>query len=396
MSKNTKPLNQVFRRTPVMSARPDDTWPSPTELIGVEIEVENVRGNGHYAVLDSGLWVTHHDGSLRNGIEYVFRGPLGGQELTSAINVFFDSGLTYDCTPRTSIHIHINGSDNMGIDDLRSLLLLMYVIEPAVFRWADDNRKHCGYCNPLTDLPPARLLGALFEAGSEADLVNAVNTGSNSDRYYGFNMAALSRHGTLEFRYFPCVTDKQVVIDWIKFVMYAKKAAMDTPDVRTMLKHMQDSDALRQFLTVNFGSVAGQLDRNMDYEDAVGRARHLLAAVKTNPRALQQPSVRATTARSRGFRNFLSRTFPDLSVTTQETAGLSPSDTEQLLFEQMRRYVDESSRAREDGHYDLARLYSNASASAQVRLHEVAESSAIQAGMTLDEYLAAANLNITR
>ena len=390
MSKNTKPLNQVFGKKSVMSTQPDSAWPSPSELIGIEIEVENPSSTS--VLSSSPYWQCHQDQSLRNGIEFVFRGPLGGRQLTEALREFFMSGITYDCTPRTSIHIHINASDSMGVDDLRALLLIMYVIEPAVFRWADDNRKYCGYCNPLTDLNPERLLGALFESGNDVDLVRAVHTGSNSDRYYGFNMAAMARHGTLEFRYFPCVKDEAVVKDWIKFVMLAKLAAVETTDVRLLLKQLQDPDTLREFLSTKVAEVGTQLDRHMDYEDAVGRARQLVAAMRTSPALLKSVSIRRDTARSRGFRNFLSTSYPELNA-SEASQPVAVSEAERALMEQIDMYQAAADRYRDHGIHSLAHTAAHRAEGAIEQLRSIARRSAEEQGITLSQYVAATNFN---
>lgn len=283
MSKNTRSINKPFNKRAVTAPIADSAWPLPNEFVGVEIEVEDLSGDATRTFPE---WGTHSDGSLRNGIEFVLSGPTAGRGLTAAIDKFFDAGLTYSMSERTSIHIHINASDNMTFDQFRNMFVLMYLIEPAVFRWADENRKWCGYCSPLTDLDPSRLVPILTDNSEDASqFVRAVQGGGNSDRYYGYNMAAFARHGTVEFRYFPCTNDKQRVIEWIKFVMLTKRTAVNATDPEAILSACATASGLEGFITSNFGEVAEYIIRNLDFNDAILRVKNLLALFSVAPNA---------------------------------------------------------------------------------------------------------------
>lgn len=308
MAKNTRNINSVFNKRAVLAHEPDTNWPLSNEFIGLEIEVEDFSGD-RYSVEPE--WTTHADGSLRNGIEFVLAGPTGGRNLTAAINKFFDAGFRYNMSERTSTHIHINASDNMSFDKFRNMFVVMYLIEPAVFRWADDNRKWCGYCCPLTDLAPARLVPLLTDNSNEAQrFIRAVQGSGNSDRYYGYNMAAFARHGTVEFRYFPCTDNKERIIEWTRFVMFTKKTALSYDSPEDILAACSDGARLEAFINNNFGDVAHYIIRNLDFADAVARANELLHVLNVPAASVDRTSYYRTTE-SRGLTKLIARKFSD-------------------------------------------------------------------------------------
>lgn len=277
---NNKSLNTVFGNRAVTASQPDRSWPLESDFVGIEIEVEAYDGDS-MALLPE--WVTHVDHSLRNGLEFVTSAPVGGQQLTATINKFFSNNHTYNITPRTSVHIHVNASDNMTVEQFRNMLVLMYVIEPAVFRWADENRKWCGYCAPLTDIAPNRLVTILNENEKEGELVKAVRGENGRDRYFGFNISAYAKHGTVEFRYFPCTNNRDTMVSWVKFAMMVKRAATQYETVNDMLTAMDGEEQLRSFVEHHFDDVSSHITSNLDWMDASDRVRELLSSVHVKP-----------------------------------------------------------------------------------------------------------------
>lgn len=336
-AKNTKMINDVFGRKSIVTHDPDTFWPLPSELIGLEIEVEELDRNVSLAP----HWTQHQDGSLRNGTEFVLSAPTGGRTLTEAINSFFNAGLSYTISPRTSIHVHINASDNMTVDQFRNMFVIMYLIEPAVFRWADENRKWCGYCSPLTDLTPSRIINILNDSRDEIRFVHAVRGDGNSDRYYGFNVSAYHRHGTVEFRYFPCTTERERVVDWIKFCMYVKKAARRHGSPEDILALLQNQAGLTNFINEWFGDVASNIVRLLDFEDCLNRVKDMGTMVNVSPDSLRNPDAYHRSVRSRGFNRFVTRSFPDAPPVAEDATTAANSASDELA-----RYLAGGSLAR--------------------------------------------------
>ena len=307
---NNQSMNTLFGKSVVKQSRPDNFWPLPTELIGIEIETENFRRWEEASDTLSHYWTTHNDASLRGGIEWVLASPLAGSDLREAINQFFDGEYTYTMSERTSTHIHINASDNLTVDQFRNVFVLMYLIEPAVFRWADENRKWCGYCQPLTDMSPQRLASVMLDEDGFHTFVRAVSGEGNSDRYYGLNIAAFNRHGTLEFRYFPCVDNKDVLIDWIKFVMQVKRAAIAADNPLEILSNFDTHEGIEAYLTKWFDDNAPVIQRGLDYSDVVRRSVELQALITSKlADIVNGPAYRQTDAMSKALSKLLTKKF---------------------------------------------------------------------------------------
>lgn len=311
MSGNKKSMNALFGKNRVKQAAPDSRWALPSELIGIEIEVENFDYDTDDAARElRPEWVMHSDGSLRNGVEWVLAGPLAGSDLHTAIDKFFDRKYRYTMSERTSVHLHVNASDDLSVDQFRNIFSVMYLIEPAVFRWADENRKWCGYCQPLTDFNPSRLAQILSDNDSEASFVKAVRGQQNSDRYYGLNVAAFHKHGTLEFRYFPCTTDKAVLISWIQFVMEVKRAALSYESPAQLFSAMDTEEKVRRFIGKHFPSCAERLMSTLDIMETLKRAEHLAALTETDPATVRGTDRhRPGNAETRGWTKLINKKF---------------------------------------------------------------------------------------
>ena len=199
-------------------------------------------------------WTTHVDHSLRNGYEFVTTPAMYGEELEDTLNAFYDKGLSYSGGPRTSTHIHVNMMDATATE-LQSLVMIVYMIEPALYKVVDEGRKYAGYSVALTDMPVQRLRN-LLNPPTTQQFVRSINVNQNRERYYGLNFN-VGRHGTVEFRYFPGGPTKATLTSWIDLVVAIKNASKKyTPD---QLAALQTSDlTLQSFLLRELGSFWGQ------------------------------------------------------------------------------------------------------------------------------------------
>lgn len=251
----------------------------PGQKIGIEFELEDWSGSG-----DIAGWEVHSDASLRNGIEFVFSGPKFGRQAEAALDRFAQAaeGCTFNVSERTSTHIHMDMGDGATVGDARKMFILTYLIEPAMFRMADENRKWCSYCQPLTDMTQARISGILASTSIDAFNSSAVG-GRHQDKYYAFNMKSLSRHGTIEFRYFPGYQSMESVNKWVNLVQEIKKAAMSVPSIEELMAIAIDRDRLRAWLATAMPvSVANGLLASMDEYDSNKRAQYLNAIMATS------------------------------------------------------------------------------------------------------------------
>lgn len=226
---NTR-LKEVTGQSPILSFKEDGFWIIPDQFIGLEIEIENYSDDQLYKHEKAGspFWERHNDGSLRNGTEFVLSQAMMGTTLREAISYFFRTFTTYEATPRTSIHVHLNmRQENETIEGLRNLIILYYMYEDAFFAIADNNRKWCSYCNPFEDSPPRILEVLVNEELNSSTLAKELRSSAatNQNRYYGLNLNALNKFGTIEFRHFPLVHDETRLVDWVNLIMELKLAA---------------------------------------------------------------------------------------------------------------------------------------------------------------------------
>ena len=249
-------LNKMINRSAFPSHKADDFWPIPDQIVGLEIELEGQPSRDYSKHVNNGspYWTTHQDNSLRNGIEYVLSEPLMGSELRKAISYFFSTFKTYSTGPRTSIHVHLNmRQDNESLEGLKNMVILYAAYEEAFFRIADFNRKWCAYCNPFEDNPPQILIDVL-RADNTSNLHHSleISAGRGTNRYYGLNLNALERFGTLEFRHFPLVHEEERLVDWVSLLMELKQAANTLADrdihIADLIKEPDDVFKLREYL----------------------------------------------------------------------------------------------------------------------------------------------------
>lgn len=322
MSALTKLSVRSLVKKPALDvAKPDKKWPLPESYIGVEIETEATRLMDQYRLADA-RWAMHNDGSLRNdGMEFTFAKPLCGAQITTAIDVFFDQDnpvVKYEPNPRAAIHVHINWLDDEGdIRSLRNLISIMNCIEPAVFEWVDADRKWCGYCSQLSELPDARMRTLMTT--ESADVMAKTLMDQPKNRYYGLNLAALNKFGTLEFRYFPCTKDKAKMEDWIAFVMLAKKAACEFEgDTAALIELLSSEIGIRDFVTryFNRGTMATSLLNALDMNAAVLRMIDFGYLVHTTP---ARNNGRGVWVQSLAATRFIQKRFPQQAEKQKQT-----------------------------------------------------------------------------
>lgn len=169
--------------------------------VGIEVELESVRGPGLYELRG---WTVHNDMSLRDGMEFVFDGPGQGDAVAQRIDTLTAALEEFQVNPRTSTHVHVDMSWSTT-EHLRTLFFFMYAFDEVLFELFDPGRKWCGYCCTLTEMEPEKLQAVIHSMTDpeRCTLLDVLMRQRNSDRYYGFNIQALTRHSTVEFRHFP-------------------------------------------------------------------------------------------------------------------------------------------------------------------------------------------------
>lgn len=291
MSKlNAVSIGTLTGKPPIKMPTPDARWILPDTFIGVEIETEGTLLRNSKALKRAG-WDWHHDGSLRaGGQEFTFEEPLMGDEISRAIDTFFseDTHVIYETNPRAGVHVHINWLDEKSdIRGLRNLVAIMYCIEPGVFDWVDGTRKWCGYCCQLTELSD-QSMRTIMTTESETVMANILkdNGELSQNRYFGVNLAAIGKYGTVEFRYFPSTKEKKDVENWIQFVMQVKRAADKFEgESNQLIDILSTQEGITGFLLTHFSEfdIGRTILDNLDLRAAVDRMTDFGYLVKLTP-----------------------------------------------------------------------------------------------------------------
>lgn len=255
-------LNKFMGRTAWESREDTDSMqlPLPNALVGIEVEVDWTRYEDAPALPSSyaPLWEKKHDGSLVNGCEYVLASPRRGADLVESIHALYQDSFTFPRSYTGSTHIHINVLDgSTTVEGLRTLALLCYAFENLLYYVGDNSRKWCGYANRLVSAPSDVLEQLLGTTPTRRGLEAALNT---AGRYYGLNLAALYKYGSVEFRYFPTARDAQELLEWISLVQLFKKAADEAGTLEELTRRLSTKEGYDDFVSTYFSAYQEQLN----------------------------------------------------------------------------------------------------------------------------------------
>lgn len=248
-------LANVFNLAPVEESSDDIAveykFPMSRLRMGVEIEVERTS-DSHLpsASTISNYWRTTTDGSLADGREFVLSTPLAGDRLSQAISTMFATA-KFQQLATSSTHIHMNMAETTTtIDTLKHVVALVYMLEPVLWKVGDPCRKWCGFTHSIYRLP-AGVLRTLMSADDHNQAV-VVEEVRGISRYFGLNLQALRKYGSLEFRYFPTATSGAMLHNWICLVQNFKRAAVAIKDMSSLEAIVSSEQEYAEFITKYF------------------------------------------------------------------------------------------------------------------------------------------------
>jgi len=229
MNKNIGEL--VQKEMDCRTYAPNDCVVSNT-LVGVEVELENVandipnndRGQLKY-------WNVIEDGSLRDyGMEFVFRDPLSGHDLVSALSelesFILNNNIKPQISDRTSVHVHIDVRD-LTTKQYLLFTSLYLIFERVLFKYCGDDRAKSLYCVPYYkaqgDLDKMKRLSYR----DDDETVRAIN---ESNKYSACNIRATIKYGSIEFRAHKGVWHSEELLRWINILLLMRNAAIDMVD----------------------------------------------------------------------------------------------------------------------------------------------------------------------
>lgn len=220
----------------------------PTRLVGIEIEMENYPNfpapHDPLANNIKEYWSIKTDGSLRNrGKEFVST-PLLGEDILSAIKVLDGTVRKYNvegksCTfgVRTSVHIHVDVRD-LTIKELRSVILMYIILERFIYTSVFPLRESNVFCNPLYSLDDkvfpmkdiVKLCAVHPDSGPATPSAAFARILQSIPRYLGFNLQAITKFSTIEFRHCVGTTSPHILINWINIILGIINAKQITAD----------------------------------------------------------------------------------------------------------------------------------------------------------------------
>lgn len=238
-------LGEVLGNLEELTYDSDSNWILPKSIVGIELEVENIRKTPQSRPHDNnapfiikGMWRCVSDGSLRNhGAEFV-SAKLFGKDLTTGLNVLSEYLAKVEpkhtFSHRTSVHIHLDVRD-MTMETLSNIFQLYCMVERPLFRYS-GGREHNEYCIPLYHSQAAREAfsmmfnrdGMLYRHLSDPKAEGAAREEINATyiKYMGLNILPISTYGSIEFRHHKGTSNIAEISRWINMIYSLKKAAL--------------------------------------------------------------------------------------------------------------------------------------------------------------------------
>lgn len=191
-------------------------------LFGVEVEVEFPDFLDNPPAVNE-AWDVVHDGSLRNGLEMVFRRPRELEETKDLYEELRDTLVEAGAitTFRTSTHVHVNALD-LTKEEIFNMIYLYYLYEEQLHAYCGDSRQNNRFCLTLEDCE-----GIVDQF--ERLIVNwdVARRGLREDqhKYAALNFCTLFTLGTVEFRGMEGLPETERFNNWTEALNGLKEAA---------------------------------------------------------------------------------------------------------------------------------------------------------------------------
>ena len=277
--------------------------PMPNTLIGIEVEIDRESG-APSTVFPSDYspeWERKRDGSLHNGYEFVLKAPLKGQQLVDSIYKLYNEPTKANRTYTGSTHIHVDMMDGVDIDALRTLALMTYALESVLYAAGDMSRQWCGFANRLSSAP-SEVVEGIMAIKSYTSFINATSV----SRYYGLNLQALTKYGSVEFRYFPTAESADELVRWVKLVQIFKKAALEIGTTDKLIALLTTEEGYNSFLATYFSEYSAEVEASGGYEKVRALMQKALIISKTEGRKHKNRQYKETLLTGR-YKNVVAR-----------------------------------------------------------------------------------------
>lgn len=177
-----------------------------TDKIGIEIELEKV--NIKNPRVNDFLWKIQEDGSLKNrGKEFTI--CIYSNKVLEALANLKENLSSYEASPRTGIHIHLNIGD-LSMEEILLFVYIYYIFETPLIKYTGGRFKN-NFCVPLNEswsLDPTSLLN--WKKYNAINVFPKLHT--NPD----------IRLSTIEFRQMKGNFNEEYINTWVQLIMAMK------------------------------------------------------------------------------------------------------------------------------------------------------------------------------
>ena len=282
----------------------DYSYELKSDLVGVEVEVENVLYINPNLML--GFWIMDEDGSLRNRGREFKTHALKLKYIEPALKLLLEPGLglnkDVDFSHRTSIHVHMDVR-GMTASQLLGLVMTYITVENILFKYAGAQRRSSVYCVPIIE---TNLLANL-------DLGNWHNFSATITDYWrkytALNLLPISKQGTIEFRQLPGTANVNQILIWIDLLYKLKLYAYQNPFERIIeqISELNTTSEYSKFIKQVFGDLSNYLVTTSllaDMERAVYRVKHCAAVNEFHQNILKLKTPETDSTLAEMLKNF--------------------------------------------------------------------------------------------
>jgi hypothetical protein len=219
----------------------------PSGDIGVEIELEGNLAN--VDVASSKYWLAKPEGSLRGGMEYIFRAPVPIKTVPLVAGLFgkiMDKS-TPEISIRCSTHIHVNVT-RLTVRELYNAIAGFYLFESLLVATQPPKRRGNLFCLQMED---TEYTFTSIAEHLEEETENVLYYSIDHNRYAALNLSAIQKFGSLEFRFLDAFTKPSDIILWSK-VFYNLVHTLAKTKVKDLLKNY-DEMTPREFVAWGVG-----------------------------------------------------------------------------------------------------------------------------------------------
>lgn len=302
-------------------------WTPPSEgdstafpcNVGIELEAERVTVSRTSQLGDG--WDIVRDGSLRNGLEFVSRGPRSGKDLDQDLENLesFLSGRNPRLSSRTSTHIHIDVCD-LNESQLLNFLACCVVFEKALFN-ITGGRSDNTFCTPLNSSNESLFILSDYFKDPRFQRLRTDN------KYSSISLKRILDLGTIEFRSFRPMLRVAEYHKVLHFLTRMKQFALELNDPQDLIRLKRSNDILRVF-RVCFPSGFESLAVASDIDEGLSLLNDLLLSAQVEK--IKREKTEGLRENIRSLQNSLNESERGLFPVEDREDSLTPTTADRL------------------------------------------------------------------